>query len=101
MQIVSLYCHYHKNKCFAFGSVPTDRLNAHSDMELILGMADGIPFEYAGNHFHLKFTMLDTRNHSIDLPAHKAVFHPLIRQYPYMDNSKQLIYEKIEKQLIS
>ena len=91
MQIVSLYCHYHKNKCFAFGSVPTDRLNAQS----------GIPFEYAGNHFNLKFTMLDTRNHSIDLPAHKAVFHPLIRQYPYMDNSKQLIYEKIEKQLIS
>ena len=88
-------------KCFAFGSVPTDRLNAQSDMELILGMADGIPFEYAGNHFNLKFTMLDTRNHSIDLPAHKAVFHPLIRQYPYMDNSKQLIYEKIEKQLIS
>ena len=101
MQIVSLYCHYHKNKCFAFGSVPTDRLNAQSDMELILGMADGIPFEYAGNHFNLKFTMLDTFHPSIDLRAQMAVFHSLILQYPYMDNSKQLIYEKIEKQLIS
>jgi uncharacterized protein len=75
---------------YAFGSVLTDRFNAHSDVDLIVDFANIRPEDYADNYFDFKFSLQDIIQSAIDLLEEKAIKNPYFRKA--VNQQRRLIY---------
>lgn len=75
---------------YAFGSVLTDRFTEESDVDLVVDIDSGDPFEYTEMYFNLKFTLEDILKRKIDLLEAKAVKNSYFIQE--LEQTKALIY---------
>ena len=88
---ISKLCETHKVKTlYAFGSVLTDKFNAHSDIDLIVDFQPLDVLDYADNYFDLKFSLEKILKRPIDLLEDKAIKNPYFRQT--VNQQRELVY---------
>ncbi len=75
---------------FAFGSVVSGKLNADSDIDLIVDIDSNDPINYTDNYFALKYQLEGILKRPIDLLEDKAIKNPFLKQQ--IDNTKVLVY---------
>lgn len=84
-------CNTHGVKSlFAFGSIVSNKLNAESDIDLVVDIDSKDPLIYSDNYFALKFQLEDILNRKIDLLEDKAIKNPFLKKQ--IDNTKVLVY---------
>ena len=76
---------------FAFGSVTNDKFSPHSDIDLIVDIAESDPLEYTDKYFDLKERLEKILNRHIDLLEQKAIRNPFLKKE--IHQTKILIYE--------
>ncbi len=88
---INRLCTVHKVKqLYALGSVPSNRFNNESYIDLVVDF-DPINFSvYTDNYFDLKFSLQKLFNRSVDLMEEKAIKNASFRQN--LDQQRQLIY---------
>jgi predicted nucleotidyltransferase len=88
---IRLLCNaYQVKSLFAFGSVVSGKLNAESDIDLIVDIDSKDPIDYSDNYFALKFQLEDILKRPIDLLEEKAIKNPYFKKS--VDDTKVLVY---------
>jgi len=88
---INTLCYAHSVKSlFAFGSIVSDKLNAESDIDLIVDINSSDPIAYSDNYFALKFQLEDIFKRPVDLLEAKSIKNPFLRKQ--IDDTKVLIY---------
>ena len=90
---ISKLCSSNKVKSlFAFGSVVTDSLMPHSDIDMVVDIDENDPVTYSDYYFNLKFQLEKIFNRSIDLLENKAIKNPYLKAQT--EKTKVMIYGK-------
>jgi predicted nucleotidyltransferase len=89
-QIKKLCSEHDVRSLFAFGSVVSDKLNADSDIDLIVDIESKDPLDYSDNYFALKFQLEYLLNRDVDLLEAKALKNPFLKKQ--IDDTKVLVY---------